>query len=62
MNFSVKYSNYIENGISETDESIDGRMVFKTFSEAKKKLITILTMEKTEINCRLREVRNFKKD
>lgn len=60
MNYKVKYYNYIENGIDETYESVDNQNVFKTFLKAKKKLIQILTSEKTEINYRISEVKKLK--
>lgn len=61
MNYQVDYLNYIENGIKETDLPVDGKMIFPSFSQAKKCLIKALTIEKTEINCRLKQIRELTK-
>lgn len=47
MNYKLKYSNYIENGIVETDEEVDNKTIFKYFGEAKNILINVLTMGKS---------------
>jgi len=61
MNYRISYKNYIENNIYETMNEVDNREVFDSFTKAKKKMLAILKMEKTEINARLRDVKSWTK-
>jgi hypothetical protein len=62
MNYKLNYSNYIENEIYETMNEIDNVEVFDSFTKAKKKMLSILKMEKTEINARIRDVKTWTKN
>jgi hypothetical protein len=61
MNYKVSYTNYIENAIYETMDEADNIEVFDSFTKAKKKLLLVLKMEKTEIEARIKDVRLFTK-
>lgn len=61
MNYKISYLNYIENYIYETTNDVNNVDVFASFSEAKKKMLSILKMEKTEINARIRDVKDWTK-
>ena len=61
MNYKISYNNYIENGIYETTQPADGLTIFNSFTKAKKNMLAILTMEKTEINARIRDVKSWTK-
>lgn len=61
MNYKVSYTNYIENHIYETMNEVDNVEIFDSFTKAKKKLLSVLKMEKTEINARMKDVRSFTK-
>ena len=61
MNYKISYLNYIENNIYETTNDVDNVNVFASFTEAKKKMLAILNMEKKEINSRVKDVRSWTK-
>lgn len=61
MNYKISYTNYIENHIYETVNEVDNVEVFDSFTKAKKKILAILKMEKTEINARIRDVKTWTK-
>lgn len=61
MNYKVSYTNYIENEIYETTQEVNNTDVFKSFTEAKKQMLYILRMEKTEIDSRIRDVKSWTK-
>mgnify|MGYP001602320961 CR=1 FL=1 len=61
MNYKISYKNYLENDIYETMNAVDNIEVFASFTKAKKKMLSILEMEKTEINARIRDVKTWTK-
>jgi hypothetical protein len=61
-NYEVLWRNGIENDIFETDEPVDNETVFKTFAQAKKKLLALLKNEITEVKFRIEEVKKKTKE
>lgn len=61
-NYFVSYTDYIQNDIYETDEEVNGTSVFKTFSQAKSRLIKILKSEMEEIKYRIEQVKDKTKE
>jgi len=61
-NYFVSYTDYLQNDIYETDEEVNGTSVFKTFSQAKSRLIKILKSEMEEIKYRIEQVKDKTKE
>lgn len=61
MNYKISYKNYLENDIYETMNEVDNVEVFESFTKAKQKMLSVLKMEKTEINARIRDVKTWTK-
>mgnify|MGYP003540536282 FL=1 len=61
MNYKISYRNCLENDIYETMNEVDNVEVFESFTKAKQKMLSVLKIEKTEINARIRDVKTWTK-
>lgn len=63
MNHKVSYTDYVQNGIYETNEPVDeDEWVYPSFTKAKNKLLECLRKEKEEIEIRISEIKQLKKN
>ena len=61
MNYKVMYLDYYQSGINKVCEDVDNERIFKTYTEAKQKLITFLVNDKNSIKDRIKQVQRTTK-
>lgn len=60
MNYGITTAVPADYGIHLTDEDVDDVYVFKSFSDAKKGIISSLQRQKDELNIAIKEMRALK--